>query len=155
MKKFVFAAVLAACAAAHAEGVKLLTPVSYAAESAVVPKVREACKLELRLAEDVGSQLSGTTDSTQGDVVRVSIVDVMGVGGGGWTGPKAVSIRVDLLKDGQVARSTHLTRTTTGGAFGGFMGTCSMLERDTKVLGKDVASWVASGSDGGSKTDGK
>jgi len=66
-----------------------------------------------------------------------------------------VSIRVDLLKDGQVTRSTHLTRTTTGGAFGGFMGTCSMLERDTKVLGKDVASWVASGNDGGSRTDGK
>jgi len=156
MKKFAFAALLAACAAAHAaDGAKLLIPVSYAAESSVVPKVREACKLEQRLAEDVGSQLAGTTDSTQGDVVRVSIVDVMGVGGGGWTGPKAVSIRVDLLKDGQVARSTHLTRTTTGGAFGGFMGTCSMLERDTKVLGKDVASWVASGSDGGSRTDGK
>jgi hypothetical protein len=156
MKKFAFAALLAACAAAHAaDGVKLLTPVSYASDSAVVPKVREACKLEQRLAEDVGSQLAGTTETTQGDVVRVSIVDVMGVGGGGWTGPKAVSIRVDLLKDGQVARSTHLTRTTTGGAFGGFMGTCSMLERDTKVLGKDVASWVASGADGGSKTDGK
>jgi len=155
MKKIAFAALLAACAAAHADGVKLLTPVSYTSESSVVPKVREACKLEERLTEDVGSQLAGTTDSTQGDVVRVSIVDVMGVGGGGWTGPKAVSIRVELLKDGKVARSTHLTRTTTGGAFGGFKGTCSMLERDTKVLGKDVASWVAAGTDGGSKTDGK
>ena len=144
MKKIAFAALLAACAAAHADGVKLLTPVTYAAESSVVPKVREACKLEERLTSDVGGALAGSTDSTQGEVVRVSIVDVMGVGGGGWTGPKAISIKVDLLKDGKVERSTHLTRTTTGGPLGGFKGTCSMLERDSSVLGKDVAKWVAS-----------
>jgi hypothetical protein len=144
MKKIAFAALLAACAAAHADGIKLLTPVTYAAESSVVPKVRDACKLEERLTSDVGGALAGTTDSTRGEVVRVSIVDVMGVGGGGWTGPKAISLKVDLLKDGKVERSTHLTRTTTGGAFGGFKGTCSMLERDSSVLGKDVAKWVAS-----------
>ena len=144
MKKIAFAALLAACAAAHADGVKLLTPVSYAAESSVVPKVREACKLEERLTSDVGGQLAGTTDQAQGEVVKVSIVDVMGVGGGGWTGPKAISVRVDLIKDGKIERSTHLTRTTTGGAFGGFKGTCSMLERDSATLGKDVAKWVAS-----------
>jgi hypothetical protein len=148
MKKIAFAALLAACAAAHADGVKLLTPVSYAAESSVVPKVREACKIEARLASDVGEALGGTTDSTQGEVVRVSIVDVMGVGGGAWSGPKAISLKVELLKDGKVERSTHLTRTTTGGAFGGFKGTCSMLERDSSVLGKDVAKWVASSAYG-------
>jgi hypothetical protein len=140
MNKIVLAALLAACAAAHADGVKLLTPVSYASESSVVPKVREACKVEERLASDVGDALGGRTESTQGEVVRVSIIDVMGVGGGAWSGPKAISIRVELLKDGKVERMTRLTRTTTGGAFGGFKGTCSMLERDSK----DVAKWVAS-----------
>jgi hypothetical protein len=144
MKKIAIAALLAACAAAHADGVKLLAPVTYASESSVVPKVREACKVEERLTADVGEALGGTTDSTRGQVVRVSIVDVMGVGGGAWSGPKAISIKVELLKDGKVDRSTHLTRTTTGGAFGGFKGTCSMLERDSSVLGKDVAKWVAS-----------
>ena len=144
MKKIAFAALLAACAAAHADGIKLLTPLSYAAESSVVPKVREACKVEERLTADVGGALAGTTESTQGEVVRVSIVDVMGVGGGAWSGPKAISIRVELLKDGKVERSTRLTRTTTGGPLGGFKGTCAMLERDSSVLGKDVAKWVAS-----------
>lgn len=159
MNKIVFAALLAACAAAHADGVKLLTPVSYAAESSVVPKVREACKIEARLTEDIGSQLAGTTDQPQGEVVRVAIVDVMGVGGGAWSGPKAISLRVDLMKDGKVQRSTHLTRTTNGGAFGGFKGTCSMLERDSTVLGKDVAKWVASSAystgEDAPKSDGK
>jgi hypothetical protein len=144
MNKIALLALLAVAAAAHADGVTLLTPVTYAADSAVVPKVREACKLEERLTTDVGGALNGTTTSTAGQVVRVSIVDVMGVGGGAWSGPKAISIRVDLLRDGQVERSTHLTRTTTGGPLGGFKGTCSMLERDSSVLGKDVAKWVAS-----------
>jgi len=146
MKKIALVALLAISASAWADGVQLLTPVTYAADSAVVPKVREACKLEDRLAADVGGALSGSTTSTSGEVVKVSIVDVMGLGGGGWTGPKAISIRVDLMKDGKIERSTHLTRTTTGGVFGGFKGTCSMLERDSATLGKDVAKWVASES---------
>ena len=146
MKKIALVALLAISASAWADGVQLLTPVTYAADSAVVPKVREACKLEDRLAADVGGALSGSTTSTAGEVVKVSIVDVMGLGGGGWTGPKAISIRVDLMKDGKIERSTHLTRTTTGGVFGGFKGTCSMLERDSATLGKDVAKWVASES---------
>jgi hypothetical protein len=144
MKKIALLALLAVAAAAHADGIALLTPVTYSAESSVVPKVREACKIEERLTADVGAALGSTTESTAGEVVRVSIVDVMGVGGGAWSGPKAISIRVDLMKNGKLERSTHLTRTTTGGAFGGFKGTCSMLERDSTVLGKDVAKWVAS-----------
>ena len=47
MKKFASAALLAACAAAHADGAKLLTPVSYASDSAVVPKVREETLINL------------------------------------------------------------------------------------------------------------
>ena len=148
MKKIALVAVLAmsVTASAWADGVQLLTPVTYATESAVVPKVREACKLEDRLAADVGGALAGSTTSTAGTVVKVSIVDVLGIGGGGWTGPKVLSIRAELMKDGKVERTTRLTRTTTGGAFGGFMGTCAMLERDATTLGKDVAKWVASES---------
>lgn len=146
MKKFALAILVAATAPAWADGVQLLTPVTYAAESSVVPKVREACKVEERLTTDIGKALGGSTADAGGDVVRVSIVDVMGVGGGAWSGPKAISLRVELLKGGKVLRATHLTRTTTGGAFGGFKGTCAMLERDSAVLGKDVAMWVASDS---------
>ena len=146
MKKIASIALLAVAGTAYADGIMLLTPVTYAAESSVVPKVREACKIEERLAADVGDALGGTTASTAGAVVRVSIVDVMGVGGGAWSGPKAISLRVELLKDGKVERSTRLTRTTSGGPLGGFKGTCAMLERDSSVLGKDVAKWVASES---------
>jgi hypothetical protein len=142
MKKLVLIAMLAATASAWADGVQLLTPVTYASESSVVPKVREACKVEERLATDVSGTLGGSTTSTAGTVARVSILDVVGIGGGGWTGPKVLTIRVELLKDGKVEHTTQLTRTTTGGAFAGFKGTCSMLERDANTLAKDVANWV-------------
>ena len=147
-KMFALAMLVAATAPAWADGVQLLTPVAYAAESSVVPKVREACKVEERLTADIGDALGGTTTVAKGDVVKVSIVDVMGVCGGAWSGPKAISIRVELIKGGTTLRTTRLTRTTTGGAFGGFKGTCAMLERDSAVLGKDVAKWVASESYG-------
>jgi hypothetical protein len=146
MKKIALLALAAFAAAAHADGVALLTPVAYSAESSVVPRVREACKLEERLTIDVGDALGKTTASTDGEVVKVSIVDVMGVGGGIWSGPKAISLRAELMKNGKVERSTRLTRTTTGGPLGGFQSTCAMLERDSSVLGKDVAKWVASES---------
>ena len=146
MKKIASIALLLVAGSAWADGVMLLKPVSYAAESSVVPKVREACKIEERFTTDVGDALGGTTESSAGRVVRVSIVDVMGVGGGAWSGPKAISLRVELLNNGKVERSARLTRTTTGGPLGGFKGTCAMLERDSGVLGKDVAKWVASDS---------
>ena len=146
MKTFAFTILVAATAPAWADGTRLLTPVDYASESSVVPKVREACKVEDRLTADVGNAMGGTTAEAGGDVVKVSIIDVMGVGGGAWSGPKAISIRVDLMKGGKVLRTTRLTRTTNGGVFGGFTGTCAMLERDSAVLGKDVAKWVASES---------
>ena len=148
MKKIASIALLLVAGSAWADGVMLLKPVAYSEESSVTPKVREACKIEQRLAIDVGDAMGGTTESTAGRVVRVSIIDVMGVGGGAWSGPKAISLRVELLKDGKVERTTRLTRTTSGGPLGGFKGTCAMLERDSGVLGKDVAKWVESESYG-------
>jgi len=145
MNKIALSILLAVSASAHADGVTLVTPVAYVPEASVVTKVREECQLENRLATDINAALANTT-TPSGKELRVSILDVMGVGGGAWSGPKAISLRVELMKDGKVERSTRLTRTTTGGAFGGFKGTCAMLERDSAVLGKDVARWAGNDS---------
>lgn len=145
MNKIALSILLAVCASAHADGVTLVTPVTYAAEAPVVTKVRQECQLENRLATDINAALANTT-TPNGEAVRVTILDVMGVGGGAWSGPKSISLRVELMKDGKVERSTRLTRTTGGGAFGGFKGTCAILERDSAVLGKDVARWAGNDS---------
>ena len=145
MNKIALFLLLAASASAHADGVTLAAPVTYAAEASVVTKVRQECQLENRLATDINAALANTT-TPAGEALRVTILDVMGVGGGAWSGPKSISLRVELMKDGKVERSTRLTRTTGGGAFGGFKGTCAMLERDSATLGKDVARWAGNES---------
>jgi hypothetical protein len=37
---------------------------------------------------------------------------------------------------------TTLSRDSTGGAFGGYNGSCNVLRRCAIVLGKDIAGWV-------------
>ncbi len=145
MNKIALSLLLAVSASAHADGSTLVTPVTYASEASVVQKVRQECQLENRLAADINAALVNTS-TPAGKSLRVTILDVMGVGGGAWSGPKAISLRVELLNGDKVERSTRLTRTTTGGAFGGFKGTCSMLERDSATLGKDVARWAGNES---------
>ena len=145
MNKLALSILLAVSANAYADGATLVTPVTYASEASVVQKVRQECQLENRLASDINAALVNTT-TPAGKSLRVTILDVMGVGGGAWSGPKAISLRVELLNGDKVERSTRLTRTTTGGAFGGFKGTCAMLERDSATLGKDVARWAGNES---------
>ena len=145
MNKISLSILLAVCASAHADGVTLMAPITYAPEASVVPKIREECLLENRLATDINAALANTT-TPSGKDLRVSILGVMGVGGGAFSGPKAITLRVELMQDGKVERSTRLTRTTGGGAFGGFKGTCAILERDSATLGKDVARWAGNES---------
>ena len=142
LRKIALCAPLAAAAAAHAGGVRLLMPVDYAPGSGVEPKVRDLCRLEERVALDIGAALDGSTASTDGEVVRIRITAVTG-GDASWTGPKAISLRVELLKDGQLQRGTELTRTTDGGVFGDYKNACSLLHNDSGRLAKAVAEWVA------------
>lgn len=143
-----------ACAGAHAAGpVYLETPVTYAQGAGIVEKVKEECKPDEMFAREASpffakiSEGDGTIaaanaprDATR---VQVQITHVLGVGGGAWSGPKSMSIQATLIENGKPTQTTKLTRTTTGGAFGGFKGTCSLIERCAKALGKDLATWAA------------
>ena len=151
MKKIALAAMLAIAASARADGVPLLIPVTYAPGAPVEPKVRDVCKPDERLGADVGDALAGTTASNAGAVVKVSIAGVTG-GDASWSGPKGISIHVDLMKDGQVERSTDLTRTTDGGVYGEYKHVCTLLDNDSGRLAKAVAEWVAKGSNDTGKT---
>ncbi len=76
-------------------------------------------------------------------LVQITILSVQGAGGGAWSGPKSMTIRVDVQKGGVKTGSTILTRATNGGPLAGLTGTCTMLERVATTLGKDVALWLA------------
>lgn len=142
---------LVLCAPAFAGKVLLETPVTYAANASVVQKVKDECHLEDSLVKYIGEALAkengseGTAASgaapADAGVLRVRITHVLGVGGGAWTGPKAITVSAELLENNKVKRQTSVNRWTTGGMWSGFKGTCTILERSAAAIGKDLGRW--------------
>ena len=76
------------------------------------------------------------------EVLKVKIVEVMGGSGGAWSGGKFVSISGTLQKNGKILGDFKARRISGGGVFGGYKGTCSIMGRCVRTLGKDVAEWL-------------
>ncbi len=152
MKRFVlFAATAAAIVAvpAHAEDIKLFTPVTYEAGADVPDAVKDECRADYKLQEEVaaalrsnGHNLLDTTDKLEGKVVRVTILKVHANPGAAFTGPKSISARVELIDDGKLVGSTIVE----GGAYSvpmlSFKSTCSILDKATRKMAKRAAAWA-------------
>ena len=132
---------------------RLENPVTYHPSAGVDQTVRTECQIESMLVRHVGDQLKRVyrTEDVLVDkggeaagrpVLRLQITHVLGVGGGAWSGPKAITVSAELVgNDGQV-RQTKINRWSVGGMWGGFKGTCSILDRCAVSIGKDLARWV-------------
>lgn len=154
MKRLLLTALCLSSTVAFANDQVLLeTPITYLPEAGVVQSVKDECQIESMLARRVGDVLRKTEKSdnvtiaagaSAGDakVLRLQISHVLGVGGGAWTGPKAITVVASLLDGGKVVRQTKINRWTTGGMWGSFKGTCSILERSAVAIGKDLGRWV-------------
>jgi len=143
------------CAPALAANTQVLleTPVTYAPGAGVVDKVREECQIESMLATRVSDvlrrrnkggdgKLAAGAEAGEAQVMRPQITHVLGVGGGAWTGPKAITVNAELIEGGKVARHVKLNRWSIGGFWGGFKGTCSILNRSAVALAKDLNRWA-------------
>ena len=121
----------------------------------VSDSIKNECQLQTKIPGFIKDFAKGNFDVTMvddaskvktGNALAVKITNMTGVGGGAWTGAKFVQIDGTLWEDGKVKGTFQALRYTTGGAWGGFKGTCGMLGRCTKSLGKDVATWLSSPS---------
>jgi hypothetical protein len=54
-----------------------------------------------------------------------------------------MTVKGELYDRGKQIGSFRAKRYTTGGAFGAFKGTCSIIGRCTKTIGEDIARWLA------------
>src|SRR5574341_1459056 len=75
-------------------------------------------------------------------VLKITLVAVIGAGGGGWSGTKSISIRAEALQGSKVVATRTMTRQSGGGVFGGVSGTCPIMDRIAAALGRDVAAWL-------------
>lgn len=130
----------------------LETPVTYADTASIVQKVKEECRIDEMLEKRVGDVLaknnrgSGTiargVELADGQILRLQIENVLGVGGGAYSGPKAITVAAEIFQNGKSVRKTQVNRWSMGGVFGGFKGTCSILDRCAVAIGKDLLQWT-------------
>jgi hypothetical protein len=80
-------------------------------------------------------------DASQGTTLEVQIVNLISAGNAYFGHRKNMSVRAKIVKDGQTVGENTFTRDSMGGAFGGFKGSCSVLDRVATTLGKDIAAW--------------
>jgi hypothetical protein len=144
--------VLAVAAAADTKPLIISEKMPYDGGAQVPSAVRAECKLETKLSEYVKSsarsneiQINVIPDNVaqrMGRVLDIRITHVHGFGGGAHTGSKSVAVRGELREEGKLVASFTGRRSSGGGMWGGFKGTCSILDRCIKVLGKDIGTWL-------------
>ena len=137
---------------ASGQGVLVIAPITFNDTARIRQAVKNECKLEDRLAQSI-EQFSAKqfaqieTDSTlkqrDAQVLTIEIEQVQGGGGGAWSGAKSVTVNGTLTKNGKELGSFKAHRYSGGGMFAAYKGTCAILGRCTKTLGKDIAKWLS------------
>jgi len=140
--------------AAHAgekgQVVTMSQELEFAETSGASGKVQSECTLQTRLPQFIKDYAKGVkvvlaeevSDSTEGKVLHVEIVNVVGTSGGAWSGAKSVTVKGELTEDGEVIGTFIASRYSGGGAFAGMKGTCSILGRCIKAIGSDIGKWL-------------
>lgn len=126
----------------------IAVPPATFASTVEAPKVIAECELQSKLPawlNEFAPNAAPGAGAGAGKVLTMEITHVMGFGGGLYSGPKQIVVKGTLTEGGQVKGTFEAKRTTvTGGAFGGYKGTCSLLHRTAKAVAKDVSEWLPS-----------
>lgn len=155
MKKLLLAATAAALSwSAHAareadpaNAIGLLTPVAYGATAGVNQALKADCDIPAAVQSDmqeamvhqrVGGKETGTLES--GKTLRITIANVRGGDGGGWSGAKVLSLDAALFENGRELSHAHFTSETMGP--NPFKGACSTLRRVTVKLSRIIIKWA-------------
>lgn len=144
-------------AAIAAEPVQVPSKVPYAKNNDVAGKIKHECPINEQLAEfiveyagenKIATKTVDATDTTMsGRVLVVEITDAISRGNAFIGHRKSTTVHGALYQDGQKIGSFVGERDSMGGAFAGFKGSCSVLGRTVKALGRDIAQWLAKPTD--------
>ncbi|MES9834697.1 MAG: hypothetical protein ABW157_14300 [Candidatus Thiodiazotropha sp. LLP2] len=133
--------------------VSISNRIAYAAGSGAPDKVKAECVIDTQLPTYIGSFASqsdiavvkkdgAVNKKAKGRVLALEISNVIGSGGGAWSGSKSVAVTGELFENGKKIGSFNGRRSSGGGFFGAYKGTCKILDRCVKALGKDIAIWL-------------
>lgn len=148
-----------ACAGSvWADGIRVQSPVPYSENSLIAGNIKAECPIGEQLAEflrqfsaEAGIEIAlepAAPDAAQGRVLAMEIVDAQSTGNA-WTGHlKSTAVRGTLSDNGVEVASFAARRISRGGFGAGFKGSCSVLGRTVRAIGKDVSIWLKQPVDG-------
>jgi hypothetical protein len=131
-------AVAAALPLAAAAQVSVPQKISFDKDLHVPDAVRKECALDTKIPQYVKS---AGGQARKGGKLEMKITGLLATGGGAFSGPKSVTVAGTLREGGKVTGTFVAQRNASAGAFGGG-GTCAMLDRCAKAIGKDVGEWL-------------
>ncbi len=129
----------------------VILPVAFKSGIRMHDAIRNECMLPEKLSGFIRDNalshyenivVDGSGKPRGADVLAIEITDLRGPKGGGWSGPKYVTVQGSLKRNGRVIGDFQGKRTSMGGAFGVFKRTCDILGRCTKTLGADISTWL-------------
>ncbi len=138
-------------APAGPEMVKVLRTIPYHEHSGASPAVIGECKLETKVPHFLNAysdmvELVDAKPGKSGRVLELTITEVYAPGGGAWSGPKSMTVKGVLRQNGAEVGNFTARRYSGGGMFAAYKGTCSIVGRCAKAIGKDIAQWLRSPS---------
>jgi hypothetical protein len=129
------------------------SPAAYSLDAGFVRNVKDECAPETKLADYVRKKVGGQfsevipignpAEAGSEKVLVLTIFEISGVGGGAWSGSKGITAEARLLENGKQFGQFKDSNSSRGGMFGGFKGTCSILDRAAESLAEDIADWLA------------
>jgi hypothetical protein len=132
-------------------GTLIIKPISFKQDAYIRDAVKQECSLEGKLTQFIKENAAGhyaniVMDSNAGpadaQILVVEIEEVQGAAGGAWSGARSVVIKGTLSQQGKMLGDFKARRYSGGGMFAAYKGTCAILGRCVKTLGRDVAEWL-------------
>lgn len=141
-----------AASMASGEAIRINIHIPYKKGGRIARNIKRECKLNIQLSQFIDEyadsyginvvRASNVKKSDAGKVLIVEITDAISSGNAFIGHRKSTNIVGTLYNNGKSMGSFEGLRVSGGGAFGGFKGSCSVLGRTVKALGKDVANWL-------------
>jgi hypothetical protein len=146
-------------ASSFAEPVRMIGQVPYAENAEIAENVRQECvEIQTQLAEftqqfaerhGIRVELADWVETDDpGRTLIVRIDDAVSMGNAFTGHRKFTRISGELYQDGELVAGFRARRNSGGGAFGGYKGSCSVLGRTVRTLGRDIADWLDNPRDG-------
>jgi hypothetical protein len=145
-------------AGSSAQTVKIQQFIPYKKDAVIAGNIKTECSLNSQLSEYTqayGNEFNVAIirtprldKDTAGKVLLVEIVDAVSAGNAFIGHRKYVKIAGTLYDNGKKTAAYTATRFSGGGFWGAYKGSCTVLNRTVKTLGKDTVLWLSNPVDG-------